>query len=145
MTAEGMDSLRAAERLLKSQRLRAIAIVAWPWALSLATLVGGWLVRGVQLANQLDANTAAVKALTVTVATLATTVEGNRISQQQDLHAIGSWTAYATAGFQAYEPAKLAAQKRAYAKDYADSFKKIAPRKGGAVALADLFDNVSLP
>jgi hypothetical protein len=104
------------------------------------------VARGVGIATQLDANTAAVDRLGAKVATLTTTVEGNRIDEQRHTFAIGRQAAYATAGFQAYEPAKTKEQKRAYAERYAGAYKRMVDGGRSAEdALAMLFDNVSLP
>lgn len=146
MSDERYDSIRAAERLAQSSRLRAVAAALWPFLAPGLALAAGWVGRGIGIADQLAANTAAVDRLGAKVATLTTTVEGNRIQEERRTVAIGRQAAYATAGFQAYEPTRLKEQKRTYAEKYATAYRRLIDGgKGPEDALAMLFDNIEMP
>lgn len=140
------DSIRALEKVARSQRIRGFIVTAWPYIAPILYVAGGWLGRGLAIADQLEKNTAATAANVAGLAELKTAVEGNRIREEQNLFAIGRYAAYAAAGFQAYESAKLKDQKRAYAEKYALAYERLV--RGGRTpdeAYAALYESVSLP
>lgn len=146
MSGQPMDSLAAAATLARSSRLR--TLLSWLGALllPLAGSLVGYVVKSVETRSGYELLRADVAATRKDLAALRTEVAAGAGVERKVLR-IGKQAAYATAGFQAYEPEKLRKQKQAWAKSYAESYERLVVRDGLApdAAFAALFDQVAIP
>lgn len=141
-----MDSLAAAATLARSSRLR--TLLAWLGALLLpiAGSVAGYVVKSVETRTGYELLRTELAAARAEIAAVRADVAAGAGVERKVLR-IGKQAAYATAGFQAYEPDKLRRQKQAWAKSYAESYEKLITRDGLSpdAALAVLFEQVAVP
>lgn len=146
MSDETSESIRAVGTVVRSTRFRAIALAIWGVAGPLVYAGGGWVASRIAIADEMSKLRAELSSNTSTLAALTLEVAKKKGEDQRDAIAIGRQCAYASAGFQAYEPAKLRAQKRVYAEKYAHSYEAaIKDGKSPEVAYAALEEQVSIP
>jgi hypothetical protein len=146
VSEQRIDSLAAAATLARSSRLR--TLLSWLGALllPLAGSMVGYVVKSVETRSGYELLRADVAATRADLATLRTEVAAGAGVERKVLR-IGKQAAYATAGFQAYEPPKLRVQKSAWAKSYAESYERLVVRDGltPEAAYAALFEQVAIP
>ena len=136
------DSIRAAERVLKSERFQFV----WKLLAPFAYAGIGWLISQAQLGARVAAMKTAMAEMAKAIAKQGTDVTAERVSRQQADRQIGRYTAFAVASSQAYETAKMKAQKSAYAERYAKSYERMVDTGTPAdTAMEKLFDEVALP
>lgn len=142
----GYDSIAAAARLAQSSRVRTLLTTLAAVAVPALTAAGGWAAKSIETQAAVAANAAQLTELTRQVAALRTEIAALS-SAQRNVVRIGKQAAYATAGFQAYEPAKVRAQKQAWADRYAAAYERMVVQEGQppAVAYAALFEQVAVP
>lgn len=146
MSEDVGDSIRAAERVLRSARFRAIAGWAWTILAPFAGAAAGWLISRAQLAARVDAQDAAITKMAESMAKIAGDVEKHRIARQQADKAIGRYTAFAVAASQAYESPKVKQQKVVFAEKYAKAYERQIDEGAPAdIAMLNLYKDVALP
>ena len=142
MSEETGDSIRAAARVLKSEKFRFLVKLLAPFVY----VAVGWLISQLQLGARVAAVEATQKATAADLAKLEKDVGVNRVAAQQAIRATGRYTAFAVASSQAYESTKMKQQKKSYAEDYAKSFERMVDDGTPAdVALMKLFKDVAMP
>lgn len=141
-----MDSIQAAATLARSSRLR--TLLSWLGALLLpvAGSFVGYAIKSVETRSGYELLRADVAATRADLSALRAEVAAGSGVERKVL-AIGRQAAYATAGFQAYEPEKLKRQKDAWAISYAQSYERLVTRDGLSpqAAYSVLFEKVAVP
>jgi hypothetical protein len=141
-----IDSIAAAATLARSSRLR--TLLSWLGALLLpvAGSFVGYVAKSVETRSGYELLRADVAATRADLAALRVEVAAAAGVERKVLR-IGKQAAYATAGFQAYEPDKLRRQKQSWAKSYAESYERLVTRDGLTpdAAFAVLFEQVAVP
>lgn len=130
----------------RSKRVRAWLVASWPFLLSVLTAAAGWIAHSALLEPRVAASEAMHVSEAKDIAEIKTAMLTLTAHEQQNLLRIGRQAAYATAGFEAYETAKVRAQKCAYAEKYAVAYERMV-RQGESpeAAFAALFREAGVP
>ena len=146
MSEQRIDSLAAAATLARSSRLR--TLLSWLGVLLLPVVghFAGYAQKAMETRSGYELLRADVAAARADVTALRAEVAAGATVERKVLR-IGKQAAYATAGFQAYEPERLRRQKQAWAKSYAESYERLVTRDGLTPdgAFAALFEQVAVP
>jgi hypothetical protein len=142
-----LDSIRAAERLMRSSRLRGFLAAVWPFVYPVLCAAAGWLVHLVQAGHEIAAVRLSLTQIATDVSAIRADVSQNKIECQQASLDIGMQAAYATAGFMAGEPSKARAQKIAEAEKYAAAYERIlrVDKAPPRIAYSWLWQRTSIP
>lgn len=131
----------------KSRTGHKVLVYVWPYLFAILTAVGGYVTRSLELEPRL------VK-IETNLGTIASDIQALRLGmakftaeEQHKTIRVGRQAAYATAGFEAYEPPKLKAQKQAWAEKYGAAYDRMVTREGASpeVAYTALFKQVDVP
>lgn len=146
MSDADYDSIRAAARLARSSRVRTLLTTLAAIAVPAITAAAGWAAKSIETQPGIAANAAELGELRREISALRAEL-ATFSAVQRNTARVGRQAAYATACCQAYEPAKLRDQKRAWAERYAAAFERMVVQEGQppAVAYAALFEQVAVP